>query len=1138
MDPPADLTVLEGQTALFAVGALSKAPVFYQWRFNGEDMPGRGGPRLTLVSVGLSDAGRYDVVLSNSFDLVRSRTAVLTVRPRPAVITRQPQGLDTVVGESVDLSVEATSSAPLSYRWQFNGQDLTGEVSRTLTLQNVQVNQSGAYRVVIANGGDPVVSQPAVLRVHARPANDHFVDRIFRAGASVVLNGNSSYATREPSEPEHAGKEGNASIWWSWLPSVSGLALLDLAGSFSNAVVAVYTNNRLDQLSPVQLVAVGPSGAPRRWQFQAGANTPYQLAVDGSSPGETGPVSVHIAVVPPPVITQQPASQSVGMGDQVRFTVKADSALPLRYQWQFENEDLTGQNSEFLVMRLSAASQLGRYRVRVSSDAGSVTSDQAVLTLTTVIQGQVTDAADGRLLPGVEVVVGGVTNITDSSGRYRITGLPLPELVADFDADRTSGEAPLTVQFLNLSSISALELSARTNGYVTYVSRHVDVSTNTLTNLSFSMTPAPKPGAMRLVLNWGENPQDLDIHLVTAPLPGGRYEVFYPVDQRGSLIMPPFAQLDVDDTDSYGPETITIAQFFDGTYYCFVHKYAGFGDLGGSKAVVNLYDSSGLVRSIPVPTQGSGRYWEVCEIEGTSRDIRIIGRLTDTPPNRPAAPGLMASWAKAPTRSSSEPDGAATSGHPEDLVYIWSFGDGTTSEERNPQKTYVEPGTYTVSLNVTRPGLGSDTERKVDFITVRRDLVPPAIVEQPNDLRLPAAADAVFKVVATGSPPLSYRWRHGSTALPGATNSALLLRGVQTEQEGSYSVVVSNPVGSATSRNASLTVLAANTPPVLQDIPDQFVNEGERMTLQLRATDPDGPDELLRFNLVGIVPEGVGLNSRTGLFSWTPSEAQGPGAYLFRVQLTDSGNPPLSDSTSFSVIVKEVNLPPIMGPSVTYGVDEGSSVSFHVEASDPDLPPQSLTYTLLSSPSGAVRIDSATGVVTWATTEADGPSTNRLMVRVTDDGTPRLSATNEMLVIVREMNLVPTLIPIPDFTISLGDTLRWTCQASDPDLPQQTLTFGLDQAAPAGAGIDPVSGVLIWTPSGIQGRSTNRLTVTVADSGIPPLTAVSSFTVIVTNPPSGPTLTIVQPENDALFLVNKRQTTNVLVARTGRSRGR
>jgi len=49
--------------------------------------------------------------------------------------------------------------------------------------------------------------------------------------------------------------------------------------------------------------------------------------------------------------------------------------------------------------------------------------------------------------------------------------------------------------------------------------------------------------------------------------------------------------------------------------------------------------------------------------------------------------------------------------------YDWDFGDGGTSQEVNPEHTYVSVGNYTVSLTATGPG-GVDTETKVDYILI------------------------------------------------------------------------------------------------------------------------------------------------------------------------------------------------------------------------------------------------------------------------------------------------------------------------------------------------------------------------------------------------------------------------------------
>lgn len=91
--------------------------------------------------------------------------------------------------------------------------------------------------------------------------------------------------------------------------------------------------------------------------------------------------------------------------------------------------------------------------------------------------------------------------------------------------------------------------------------------------------------------------------------------------------------------------------------------------------------------------------------------------------------------------------------------------------------------------------------------------VPPTIVTQPQDQTVNVGATASFNVVATGSPPLIYRWRRDGTNIAVTTNGVLTLVNVQAGQAGLYSVVVSNSVGSATSSNALLTVVNVNDPP-------------------------------------------------------------------------------------------------------------------------------------------------------------------------------------------------------------------------------------------------------------------------------------------------------------------------------------
>jgi len=98
-------------------------------------------------------------------------------------------------------------------------------------------------------------------------------------------------------------------------------------------------------------------------------------------------------------------------------------------------------------------------------------------------------------------------------------------------------------------------------------------------------------------------------------------------------------------------------------------------------------------------------------------------------------------------------------------------------------------------------------------------------------------------------------------------------------------------------------------------------------------------------------------------------------------------------------------------------------------------------------------------------------------------------------------NSSPTLQPIADRNILLGQSVNFTALGSDVDVPAQTLAYSLGPGAPAGATINSSSGAFAWTPTA---PTTNNIIVRVTDSGIPPLTASRTFRVVV----NGPTATV------------------------------
>jgi hypothetical protein len=287
---------------------------------------------------------------------------------------------------------------------------------------------------------------------------------------------------------------------------------------------------------------------------------------------------------------------------------------------------------------------------------------------------------------------------------------------------------------------------------------------------------------------------------------------------------------------------------------------------------------------------------------------------------------------------------------------------------------------------------------------------------------------------------------------------------------------------------------------------DRTVAEGDPIVFQALARDADVPS-VLSFSLDPGAPEGASVDPATGVFTWIPSEVQGPGTYPITVRVTDNSEPPLSDARTFTVTVQETNAPPVLTVA-DQAVDEMTELVYRPDVADPDLPANTLQFELLGGPGGAV-IDPATGEVRWSPGEAEGPGAFAFMVKVTDDGTPALSATQSFTVSVREVNRAPQLGPLSDSVLDEGTTVGFTAQATDPDLPANALTFSLASGAPEGAQINPTTGAFAWTPSEAQGPGTYPITVRVTDNGTPPLTDTETITITVNEVNAAPVLAAI-----------------------------
>lgn len=144
-----------------------------------------------------------------------------------------------------------------------------------------------------------------------------------------------------------------------------------------------------------------------------------------------------------------------------------------------------------------------------------------------------------------------------------------------------------------------------------------------------SISPVITGDDYRIVLTWGQNPRDLDSHVSGTLSNGCGFHVYYAhksqFDGENEI-----CNLDVDDTSSYGPETITLKTPESTPYYYYVHHFAGSGNIPASEAIIKVYQGSELVAKINVPTdQGSGLYWNVFAI--VDGELILKNTITPTP---------------------------------------------------------------------------------------------------------------------------------------------------------------------------------------------------------------------------------------------------------------------------------------------------------------------------------------------------------------------------------------------------------------------------------------------------------------------------------------------------------------------------
>lgn len=183
------------------------------------------------------------------------------------------------------------------------------------------------------------------------------------------------------------------------------------------------------------------------------------------------------------------------------------------------------------------------------------------------------------------------------------------------------------------------------------------------------------------------------------------------------------------------------------------------------------------------------------------------------------------------------------------------------------------------------------------------DVVPPLaplITVEPQSQSAIEGSNATFSVTAIGAQPLIYQWMFYGTNLAGATSSSLTLTAVTTNDNGPYSVTVTNAFGSTNSDVAVLTVNPFTEPPTITGEPQsQIVNVGENVAFTVEAAGDPPLTYQWRFN--GTIVPGA-TDSTLSLFSVTMNQS---GTYIVTVSNNGGATNSLPATLSVNAVAQQ-----------------------------------------------------------------------------------------------------------------------------------------------------------------------------------------------------------------------------------------
>jgi pectin methylesterase-like acyl-CoA thioesterase len=910
-----------------------------------------------------------DAYLSNN-TANKSIDLVLPTSPAP-VITIQPQPFSGNPGNTVILTVTNTGNTPLSYQWYYTngvstntlsdgagpsgGSTLTGSISNVLTVANAQTGDSGGYFVVITNIYGVTTSSIAQVAISS-------------SGIPPVISGLNN-------QTNTAGTMAIIS------PSVSGNPFPTLQWQFNGINLSDGPTGNGDIISGSGTGSLNITNL----QYPSSQGT-YSLVASNSTGVVTN--SMFLTVIVTPVITNQPVSVVVTNTQSAMFSVTAGGVPAPTYQWyknSLGNPIASATSATFSIASVSA-SDMATYFVVVANAAGSVASSNATLTVNSVMTATSTTPGNGANAVCYDTPL--TINFSQASMLNNIGTIKIYNVTNPVTPVDTINLALGSPQGRTIGGVTLNAYPVLINGNTADIYPDLDVLTSnqtyfvTIDNGAFLDSAGANFAGITATNAW---------QFTTKPTgPANPTNLVVAADGSGDFCT---VQGAIDFVPN-GNTNHVLVNIRNGTYTEInrlnsknnitfrgqnrqqtVISYANNNNINGGTAprpmfgVLSANDIAIENITLTNSTPNGGSQAEALYLNGVKRFILYNADLDSYQDTLLVnANGDQAYFQDNHIQGNTDyiwGEGTAFLTNCE--VETLTSGNAVNYENITQARTTAGTNGFSfVNCQLTRPnntitygGLGRDlgfTDGNVAYINCLIDA----------------------HIVGWNTVDARY-WEFGNSNI--TATAAVSYNGTQ---------LASNDPNLTNAETATLWLYGWQpqlAPNILTNPASQSVSGGQNVTFSVSATGISAPAYQWLKN-------STNLNGQTGAML-TIYNANVNDAGTYSVIVSNAAGSVTSSTATLAV----GNTAPVFTPVSNQTVNVGISLNVTNIATDPDVPPQVLTFALLSAPATAT-LDPVTGIFTWRAPVASAGTTNPVTLTVTDNGSPNLNATQTFNVIV------------------------------------------------------------------------------------------------------------------------------------------